>query len=95
MALKEAIRTYHDLLTEEMAAETQGQLDDQMQQRGLYFGTRPLCTVLRPRFLTQTNICFCDAQSGRCCAPSRKFPSWRCAMPTFAPSLAWSIGKKS
>jgi hypothetical protein len=27
-------------------------LDDQLQRRGLYFGDRPLCTVLRPRFLT-------------------------------------------
>ena len=52
MALKEAIRTYHDLLTDELAAESQGQLNDQMQMRGLFFGTRPLCTVLRPRFLT-------------------------------------------
>ena len=52
MALKEAIRTYHDLLTDELAAESQGQLDEQMAQRGLFFGKRPLCTVLRPRFLT-------------------------------------------
>ena len=51
MSLKEAIKTYHDLLTDEMAAESQGQLDDQLQRRGLFFGDRPLCTVLRPRFL--------------------------------------------
>lgn len=52
MSLNEAIKTYHDLLTDDMAAESQGQLDDQLQRRGLYFGDRPLCTVLRPRFLT-------------------------------------------
>lgn len=50
--LKDAIRTYHDLLTEELAQESQAQLTEQMQMRGLFFGTRPLCTVLRPRFLT-------------------------------------------
>jgi len=52
MSLTEAIITYHDLLTEPMAADTQGQLDDQLRLRGLFFGDRPLCTVLRPRFLT-------------------------------------------
>jgi hypothetical protein len=52
MSLTEAIITYHDLLTEDVAAESQAQLDEQLHSRGLYFGERPLCTVLRPRFLT-------------------------------------------
>lgn len=52
MSLKDAVKTYHDLLTDQMAADTQGQLDEQMRMRGLFFGDRPLCTVLRPRFLT-------------------------------------------
>jgi hypothetical protein len=52
MSLTEAIITYHDLLTEDVAADSQDQLDEQLHSRGLYFGERPLCTVLRPRFLT-------------------------------------------
>ena len=51
MSLHDAIKDYHDLLTDEMAAESQWQLDDQLQRRGLFFGDRPLCNVLRPRFL--------------------------------------------
>lgn len=51
MALTEAIRVYHDFLTEELAQESQAQLAEQMKLRGLFFGERPLCTVLRPRFL--------------------------------------------
>ena len=51
MSLREAIQSYHDLLTDELARESQAQLDDQLQRRGLFFGGRPLCTVLRPRFL--------------------------------------------
>lgn len=51
MSLYDVIKTYHDLLTDELALESQAQLDDQMQRRGLFFGNRPLCTVLRPRFL--------------------------------------------
>jgi hypothetical protein len=52
MPIPEIIQTYHDLLTGDMAAESQGQLEAQQQRRGLFFGDRPLCTVLRPRFLT-------------------------------------------
>jgi hypothetical protein len=51
MSLHDAIKTYHDLLTDELATESQEHLDDQLRRRGLYFGDRPLCTVLRPRFL--------------------------------------------
>ncbi|MBE7533942.1 MAG: hypothetical protein HND44_24455 [Chloroflexi bacterium] len=58
MALREAIRAYHDLLTEELAAESQGQLTEQMQMRGLFFGNRPLCTVLRPRFVLPDQYTF-------------------------------------
>jgi hypothetical protein len=50
--LQDAIKTYHDLLTDGLAADTQAELDRQQHRRGLYFGSRPLCTVLRPRFLT-------------------------------------------
>lgn len=50
--LREAINTYHDLLTDDLAAESQGMLDDQHRRRGLFFGERPICTVLRPRFMT-------------------------------------------
>jgi hypothetical protein len=47
-----AIALYHDLLDDEMARASNELLEEQQQLRGLFFGTRPLCTVLRPRFLT-------------------------------------------
>src|SRR5579864_6341767 len=59
----EAIQTYHDLLTDELAAESQVQLDDQLRRRGLYFGDRPLCTVLRPRFLSPDDYRYLQARS--------------------------------
>jgi hypothetical protein len=52
MSLHDAIDYYHAGLTDELAAESQAHLDDQLRRRGLFFGERPLCTVLRPRFLT-------------------------------------------
>ena len=50
--LRDAIERFHDLLTDEVAQDSQWQLDEQLRQRGLFFGDRPLCTVLRPRFLS-------------------------------------------
>lgn len=52
MTLQTAIQTYHDLLTPAMAEDSQAQLNEQMRLRGLFFGDRPLSTVLRPRFMT-------------------------------------------
>jgi hypothetical protein len=52
MLLRDATACYHDLLDDDIATASQAQLDDQLKRRGLYFGQRPLCTVLRPRFLT-------------------------------------------
>jgi hypothetical protein len=49
---QDAIHVYQDLLTDDLAAESQALLDDRQRRRGLAFGDRPLCTVLRPRFLS-------------------------------------------
>jgi uncharacterized circularly permuted ATP-grasp superfamily protein len=48
----DAIARDHELLTDDVAAAAQGQLEEQLRRRGLFFGDRPLCTVLRPRFLS-------------------------------------------
>jgi hypothetical protein len=64
MPLQEAIDRYHALLTDTLAAETQGQLDEQLRRRGLFFGERPLCTVLRPRFLTPDQYRFLRQRVG-------------------------------
>src|SRR5260221_853388 len=51
--LADAISFYHDLLGgDNLAADSQEQLDRLTGLRQLYFGERPVCTVLRPRFLT-------------------------------------------
>src|SRR5471030_649267 len=50
--LRDGIDQYHSLLTDDLGGETQRQLDEQLRLRGLFFGDRALCTVLRPRFLS-------------------------------------------
>lgn len=53
-ALQAAVDAWHDGLTPELAGESAAWLTDALRRRGggLSFGERPLCTVLRPRFLT-------------------------------------------
>lgn len=56
--LRDAIAHYHDLLTDAMAAASQEHIESQQRVRSLYFGVRPICTVLRPRFLTAAQFRF-------------------------------------
>ena len=47
---RDAIAAYHDLLSDDqLAADSQGMLDELLGRQGLVFGGRSLCTVLRPR----------------------------------------------
>lgn len=62
MSLREAIQTYHTMLTDDLAAASQEHLDEQQRRRGLFFGERPLCTVLRPRFMTPEQYHFLQAR---------------------------------
>jgi hypothetical protein len=50
--VKSAVARYHDLLTPEAAADSHDWFVRQLLAKGLEFGGRPLCSVLRPRFLT-------------------------------------------
>jgi glutathionylspermidine synthase len=56
--LRDGVDQYHALLTDDMAGESQRQLDEQLRARGLFFGDRPLCSVLRPRFLSDRQYRF-------------------------------------
>ena len=47
-----AIERYHELLTPEVAADSHAWFHRQLVAKGLEFGGRQLCSVLRPRFLT-------------------------------------------
>src|SRR2546430_815809 len=56
--MSDPISAYHDLLSssDELALATHAALDDQLRHRGLVFGDRPLCTVLRPRFISPERL---------------------------------------
>ena len=54
----DAIRRYHELLDGDIASATQGKLQAQSRDRKLMFGDRPVCTVLRPRFMSTARYRF-------------------------------------
>jgi len=56
--LADAIQHYHDLLTPQMAADSQDHLEQQTKLRDMWFGDRPVCSVLRPRFLSLSQLQF-------------------------------------
>jgi hypothetical protein len=49
--LTEAIEYYHSLFDDDVARENDAALNAALQREGLFFGTRPICIVLRPRLL--------------------------------------------
>jgi hypothetical protein len=52
LAGRALVDDYHAGLTEPVAHESAGWLEEQLKARELFFGERALCSVLRPRFLT-------------------------------------------
>ncbi len=54
--LSDAIKFYHEILNEEgVAEEADATLRLRLRERGLYFGERPLCVVLRPYFYGESD----------------------------------------
>jgi uncharacterized circularly permuted ATP-grasp superfamily protein len=59
-----AIAAWHEGLTPSLAEESSAWLSDQLRRRGLFFGDRPLCNVLRPRFLTPAQLAMLQERIG-------------------------------
>jgi len=56
------IDAYHAILTPDVAEASHAHLDGVLRTRGLVFGDRPLCTVLRPRLMTAESYSALQAQ---------------------------------
>jgi hypothetical protein len=72
MKLSEAIDHYHSLLTPELATASWERLSEEMRARRLYFGERPLATVLRPRLITEEQYALLRRGVGAVAAAARK-----------------------
>jgi hypothetical protein len=68
----EAIQTYHALLDDDTARETQMLLDEAQRREGLFFGVRPIVTVLRPHFLGDDHLALLEKVCGVIATASRQ-----------------------
>ena len=62
--VREAIDAYHEILRPEVAADSHAVLEAQVRKRDLLFGDRPLCTVLRPRFMAPAQYRLLQRRAG-------------------------------
>jgi hypothetical protein len=60
--LARAIAVFHDLLNDSVAADTHDELLSQARIHDMQFGERPVCSVLRPRFLSARQFQFLNAR---------------------------------
>src|SRR3954470_24196494 len=60
--LARAIAAFHDLLNNTVAADKHNALLSQARLHDMQFGERPVCSVLRPRFLSARQFQFLNAR---------------------------------
>lgn len=72
MSLADAIAHYHSLLSPEAARESWATLTEGMRARRLYFGERPLASVLRPRLISESQYALLQQGVGAVARAARK-----------------------
>jgi uncharacterized circularly permuted ATP-grasp superfamily protein len=72
MTLADAIDYYHGLLSPDTARESWATLSAEMRARKLYFGERPLSSVLRPRLISEAQYALLQHSVGAVARASRK-----------------------
>lgn len=93
--LVEAIDHYHSLLDNETAREQQVLLDEAQRREGLYFGTRPLCTVLRPHFFTSEQYHYLQKVSETVACAARQVRQFALDDPATRELMAFSPGEEA
>src|SRR5689334_18627011 len=92
--LEEAISHYHGLLDADTARATEEQLNAEQRARNLFFGDRPLVSVLRPRFLTQAQYDHVRSACGLVVAASHRLAGKLLAEPALRADLALTPGEE-
>ncbi|XSG74385.1 hypothetical protein ACP8Y2_19620 [Herpetosiphon llansteffanensis] len=92
--LEQAIRDYHALLTPDLARASQERLTNLQQQENLFFGTRPLCNVLRPHFLSVEQSGLIASVSQLVAEAARSVVEYALRTPTVLDLLALTEGEQ-
>src|SRR5688500_18184486 len=93
--LENAIAHYHALLDAETARATQIQLDEQQRARNLFFGERPLATVLRPRLISAAQYEQLQRACGLVASAMRRLAAAMLEEPALRAGLALTPGEQA
>jgi hypothetical protein len=93
--LEQAIADYHALLDRDMAQSTQQQLTDVQRERNLFFGERPLVSVLRPRMLTAEQYAMLQRACGLVAAAASTLGHAMIDEPALREGLALTPGEEA
>lgn len=92
--LTQAINDYHALLTPDVAQASQEALTRLQSERNLFFGTRPLCSVLRPHFLSAEQYLMLGDVCGLVARTAREVVAYALARPEILGQLALTPGER-
>ena len=91
--LNEAIEFYHSLLDDGGARENDAALSAALQRGGLFFGTRPICIVLRPRLLGAEHYAHLQAVCTRVAIAARQAVKFMLSDPATRDLMAFTPGE--
>ncbi len=91
----DAILAYHALLDDDAARESQLLLDEGQRREGLFFGTRPLATVLRPHFITPEHLALLEQACGAVAVAARKVVDRILQEPNLVKRMAFTPGERA
>ena len=91
----DAIQAYHALLDDDTAREMKTLLDEAQRREGLYFGTRPIVTVLRPHFLTVPHFQMLREACQAVAVASRQVIEYALTQPALKRRLAFTPGEQA
>ena len=92
--IEEAIVHYHELLDRETARTTQVRLTEELRARNLFFGDRPLVTVLRPRFISAEQYELLQRACGLVATAARRLAFAMLDDPALRAGLALTPGEE-
>ena len=91
--LNEAIDDYHRLFDAEVARENDAVLSAALKREGLFFGTRPICVVLRPRLLGAEHYAQLQAVCGKVAISARRVVKHMLSDPQTRALMAFTAGE--
>src|SRR5262245_2909631 len=92
--LEQAIAHYHALLDAETARATQDQLTQEQHERNLFFGERPLVSVLRPRMISAVQYELLQRACGLVASAARRLAATVLDEPDLRAGLALTPGEQ-